>query len=81
MVEVGGIEVTLTGGPLDGDTIQLSPRGSIEPPGMLTYLTVHNGQACYMVYGYGRMGVTDGWPADNTRIQYEFWGFTLMELI
>ncbi len=60
MEERGVITVVLTGGPMDGDELTLSPHGSVGPPHQLCYLTATSDEAAWMVYEVE--SVLEGWP-------------------
>lgn len=71
------IIVTLVGGSMDGDTITLSPAGSVGPPQQLSYLGTRSGEACWMVYEasfHDMFGVGGEWPQQDLPLKYHLKG-------
>jgi hypothetical protein len=64
----------LIGGPMDGDTIILSPTGSVTPPSKLVYAwpTVVNGDQPKKWLEYQARPILAGWPRSNVCVHYEF---------
>jgi hypothetical protein len=72
--EYGTVQVDLYGGPMDGDSIILSPAGSISPPQQLYYLSATKNQAAWMVYEAANV-FKSGWPIENENRRFDFVGW------
>ena len=78
----GVIEIQLNGGELDGVTFRMAAHGSVTVPGQLVYLGVHDGDACWLIYGVDQFGFNYDWPKAReidgqevvTRYNYHFFG-------
>ena len=70
--EACSVQVTLVGGHLDGDTVLLTPAGSLGPPNFLGYVgaTEKDGAGFY-VYTCG-LDALAVWPKEPMRLKYYF---------
>ncbi len=74
MNQAGSFCVELVGGPMDGDSLVISPNGSVGPPQQLCYLGAEKNQAAWMVYESEHV-FAPGWPSEDTKVRFNFCGW------
>ena len=72
--ECGLVQINLFGGPMDGDSIIMSPAGSVGPPQQLCYMGSAKDQAAWMVYESENV-FKPGWPKENEHWRFNFVGW------
>lgn len=77
-----GMLVKLIGGPLDGETYALQPRGSVSIPQAFRFFTAHNGAACWADYETMISPARATWDGikEGEELAYRFSGYVKLDI-